>query len=83
MKETSKGCYDLQIGNHLLKGKAIDLPKQFVMTEKCFNGETGAVEYRVRAIIKRKILFAGRPTPLRLNQQAEFAQGLSKMRKLN
>jgi hypothetical protein len=66
MKETSKGNYDMQVGNHILKGKSVDLPKPLIMTEKVYNEETNEVSYVVKAVIKRKILFSGRPTPLRL-----------------
>ena len=41
MKEASKGNYELQIGNHLLKGKASDLPKPLLMTEKIVDSQTG------------------------------------------
>ena len=66
MKETSKGNYDMQVGNHLLKGKAVDLLKPLIMTEKFYDEQTNEVKYIVRAIIKKKILFSGRPTPLRI-----------------
>lgn len=71
VKEASKGNFELQIGNHLLKGKSIDLQKPILMTEKQVNEETGDIQYVVRAVIKRKVLFGGRPTPLRLNQGIE------------
>jgi len=56
----------MQVGNHLLKGKLIDLPKPLIMTEKFINEETAAVTYVIRAVIKKKMLFSGRPTPLRI-----------------
>jgi len=56
----------MQVGNHLLKGKAVDLPKPLIMTEKFYDEQTNEVKYIVRAIIKKKILFSGRPTPLRI-----------------
>ena len=82
LKESSKGNYDVQIGNHLLKGKSVDLPKPLIMTEKFYNEETNVVSYVVRAIIKKKILFSGRPTPLRTGQSLE-AGNATKIRKIN
>ena len=38
--EVSKGTFDLKIGNHLLKGKIVDLIKPLVMTEKAINPST-------------------------------------------
>jgi chromosome transmission fidelity protein 8 len=66
LKESAvKGTYDMQVGNHLLKGKIVDLPKPLIMTEKLFNEESNEMSYVVRAVIKKKLLFASRPTPLR------------------
>lgn len=64
-ESTVKGTYDMQVGNHLLKGKIVDLPKPLIMTEKLFNEESNEMSYVVRAVIKKKLLFASRPTPLR------------------
>ena len=64
-ESTVKSTYDMQVGNHLLKGKIIDLPKPLIMTEKLFNEESNEMSYVVRAVIKKKLLFASRPTPLR------------------
>ena len=63
LKEVSKGNYELQIGNHLLKGKMQELAKPIIMTEKVES--EGQIQLEVRAVIKRKLLFATRPTPLR------------------
>ena len=41
--------YDVQIGNHLLKGKAIDLPKALIMTEKVIEGDS--INYIIKAVI--------------------------------
>jgi hypothetical protein len=79
LKESAKGVYDLQIGNSLLKGKAIDLPKPLIMTEKVQEGSE--IKYNVKAVIKRKIQFAGRPTPIRTGQNLE-AGNPSKIRKV-
>ncbi len=56
----------MQVGTHLLKGKAVDLPKSLIMTEKFYDEQTNEVKFLVRAVIKKKILFSGRPTPLRI-----------------
>lgn len=53
----------MQIGNHLLKGKAMDLPKALIMTEKVTEGDQ--INYIIKAVIKKKILFGTRPTPVR------------------
>ena len=83
MKEgTVKGTYDMQVGNHLLKGKLADLPKPLIMTEKSYNEETNEINYVVRAVIKKKLLFSGRPTPLRTGQSLD-AGNTSKIRKIN
>ena len=58
--------YELKIGHHLLKGKIMDLAKPLLFTEKIINDQ-GNHEYQIKAIIKRKLLFATRPTPLRNN----------------
>lgn len=65
--EVSKGNYELRIGNHLLKGKMSELVKPMIMTEKVINegNADGGVQFVIRAVIKKKITFAGRPTPLR------------------
>jgi hypothetical protein len=73
MNESSKGNYDLLIGNHLLKGKISELPKPIIMTQKIIEGTQ--IFHKIVAVIKRKILFSGRPTPLRLNQSANFFGG--------
>ena len=71
LNEVSKGTFDLKIGNHLLKGKIVDLVKPLLITEKSINPATQELELLVRAIIKRKILFGSRPTPLKLAQRSE------------
>lgn len=75
MKEATKGNYELLIGNHLLRGKISDLPKPLIMTEKIIDRENAQIIHKVKAIIKRKILFQGRPTPLRTGQSADFFGG--------
>ena len=39
-----KDTYEIRIGNHLLKGKIVDLQKPFILTEKVLN-EHGEPEY--------------------------------------
>ncbi len=53
----------MQIGNHLLKGKGVDLPKPLIMTQKVIEGDQ--INYIIKAVIKKKITFATRPTPIR------------------
>ena len=63
LKETAKGMYDMQIGNNLIKGKMVDLPKALIMTEKITEGDQ--INYTIKAVVKKKIVFATRPTPVR------------------
>ena len=64
LKDCDKGNFELKVGNHLLKGKAIDLPKPLLMTEKVIN-TYGEPEFIIKGVVKKKIMFTGRPTPLR------------------
>lgn len=48
-------------GNHLLKGKLVDLPKPIVLSER-IKSDSG-VSLVIQAVIRRKVLFAARPTP--------------------
>lgn len=41
MKESFKGNFDMLIGNHLIKGKAVDLAKPLIMTEKVVDHDSG------------------------------------------
>jgi len=66
----------------MLKGKISDLPKALLFTEKVYDEHTNQLEYRIKAIIKRKITFASRPTPLR-NVGGVPNEDSSKRRKLN
>lgn len=35
------------------------------MTEKVLNEEQGTVEFKIKAVLRRKVVFSSRPTPLR------------------
>lgn len=65
MKAQTNGVYELMVGNHLIKGKISDLPKPIIMTEKVVNEAKGDVEFKIKAVLRRKIVFGSRPTPLR------------------
>ena len=49
----------------MIRGKGSDLPKPFIMTERIVSEETGEVTLKVVAVIRKKVTFSGRPTPLR------------------
>lgn len=53
-----------------------------MLTEKVYNDQTEP-EYLIKAIIKRKIMFSNRPTPLRNAMRGDDSQPLSKQRKVN
>ena len=65
MTERPGGNFELICGNHLIKGKVVDLPKQVVLGERVKN-EDGQVEMVFKAVMRKKVLFSTRPTPLRL-----------------
>ncbi|CAH8643860.1 unnamed protein product [Dicrocoelium dendriticum] len=49
------------IGHHVLFGKLVMLEKPFVVTRK---DSKDSAEYRVTALIRRKLLFKTRPKPI-------------------
>ena len=56
------------------------------MTEKVMNEQSGQLEYQIKAVIRKKIMFITRPTPLKNNDrggETEEHKRESKMRKLN
>merc|ERR550534_44865 len=57
------------IGHHILYGKVQNLEKPLVSVERVERGGEmeAKVEYRVRAIIKKKIIFKNRPKPIIAN----------------
>ncbi|CDW72440.1 UNKNOWN [Stylonychia lemnae] len=81
MRELQGGNYELQVGNHMIKGKLTDLPKALLFTEKVFDEFNQQMEYRIKAIIKKKVVFSSRPTPLRTVGRGE--EDSTKRRKLN
>jgi len=63
-----KGVPIMDIGNHRLEGKVVELSKPLIVTEKNesshhsdLDGET--VNYDVVGIVRRKYLFKNRPQP--------------------
>ena len=55
--------YIFKIGNHILKGKRIELKVPFCVCKKCPKNK-GENEVKIIKIIKSKILFNLRPTPV-------------------
>jgi hypothetical protein len=79
LKDLGKGNYELQVGNHSIKGKITDLAKPLLMTEKVSLTD-GNVNFMIKAIIRKKVIFSTRPTPLRKNLVGDND---SKRRKVN
>jgi hypothetical protein len=79
LKDLGKGNYELMVGNHSIKGKMADLPKPLIMTEKEVTDDR--ISYKIKAVIKRKVMFSSRPTPLRSG--ATSSEPLTKQRRPN
>lgn len=62
--------YELYIGNHLLKGKISNLTKPLILTDKIQNAE-GNKEYVIKGVVKKKLMFGSRPTPLKREDQVK------------
>lgn len=58
----------LIIGHHILHGEVVMMDKPFAILEHKQGGETSesqnAVEYHVKAIVRRKLVFSDRPKPI-------------------
>lgn len=66
MTRKAKDAVEIQIANHILKGKIVALKKPFAVFEKVkdadeMDTEETQILYRVRGIVRRKILCTTRP----------------------
>lgn len=52
----------LVLGHHVLNGKEVKLEQPMAVMEKTI--ENDKVSYRVKAIVKKKLLFKSRPKPI-------------------
>ncbi|CAK1556300.1 unnamed protein product [Leptosia nina] len=52
----------LVLGHHVLNGKEVKLEQPMAVIERV--GDNGRMEYRVKAIVKKKLLFKSRPKPI-------------------
>ena len=57
--------FELLVGNQIMKGKKSKLAKPMLMTERVRNVQTNQVEMVIKAVIREKIEFQTRPTPLK------------------
>ncbi|XP_032520873.1 chromosome transmission fidelity protein 8 homolog [Danaus plexippus] len=52
----------LVLGHHVLTGKEVKLEQPMAVMEKTVDG--GQTSYRVKAIVRKKLLFKSRPKPI-------------------
>ena len=75
---SKSGTATLIIGNHILNGKEMCLDKPIAVLNKIVKYDTTIdkincnVEYTVTAIVKKKLIFKGRPKPITVNVPKSF-----------
>ena len=63
-----KDAFEMTIGNSEIKGKLEKLSKPLVFTERKETSE-GGMEFNIKGVIRNKIVFNTRPTPLRFGKK--------------
>ena len=66
LEKTDNEDYTLTIGNHILVGKKSAMKNPFILCSKCHKGDNED-KIKILNIIKNKISFNLRPTPILLN----------------
>ncbi len=61
------GAPVLIIGHHILHGKVQEMERPFVAMEKAFDSDSEITEFRVKAVVRKKLVFKTRPKPIIAN----------------
>ena len=70
LEKTDNEDYTLTIGNHILVGKKTPIKNPFILCSKCHKSDNeNENKIKILNIIKNKISFNLRPTPILLNNQ--------------
>ena len=68
LEVTDNDDYTLTIGNHILVGRKVEIKNPFILCSKCKKSNNeNENKIKIINIIKKKIIFNLRPTPILLN----------------